>query len=398
MNKNNNILDFPGTAPNQKTGRFLIPDKLTEARLALGFTQTDLSKSVGVSRQAISAYELGNKKPEPEVMRKISDSLKQPIAFFVKQSDGSFGKFSPNFFRKIGADTKKRNLACEVYSKWFADTVFAFDSLANFPKVDIPQFEPNDIQSNTYNSDEIENIAETVRKYFGLGLGPISNVLRLVEAKGVIACRLRMENKKIEAFSYWSGDRPFIFLASYKNSAVRSRFDVAHELGHLCMHRWVGREEIEDKERLKQIESEANRFAGSFLLPRKSFPNEVYSTRAESFIDLKVRWKVAIQAMVYRCKDLGIFDDRQITNIYKQISYKKWRTIEPLDQGSRAIEMEHPMLLGKVAELIFQSGKYEKSEFLADVALSRPILEQLIGTSFDEVEDLPSTNFQPTLK
>ena len=35
--------------------------------------------------------------------------------------------------------------------------------------------------------------------------------------------------------------------------------------------------------------------------------------------------------MVYRCKDLGIFDEQQITNLYKQISYKKWHKKEPLD-------------------------------------------------------------------
>lgn len=100
-------------------------------------------------------------------------------------------------------------------------------------------------------------------------------------------------------------------------------------MAHLCLHRWVGSEEIDDPLRLKEIEREADRFAGAFLLPGKSFPNEVYSARAESFIDLKARWKVSIQAMVYRAKDLGLFDDRQVTNIYKQISFKKWRTTEP---------------------------------------------------------------------
>ena len=41
--------------------------------------------------------------------------------------------------------------------------------------------------------------------------------------------------------------------------------------------------------------------------------------------------KVSMQAMVFRCKTLGIFDEQQITNLNKQISYKKWRTREPMD-------------------------------------------------------------------
>ena len=164
------------------------------------------------------------------------------------------------------------------------------------------------------------------------------------------------------------------------------------------MHRWVGAEEIEDNVRLKRIEAEANRFAGAFLLPRKSFPNEVYSPRAESFIDLKSRWKVAIQAMIYRCKDLGLFDDRQVTNLYKQISYKKWKTVEPLDVGKNAIEFEQPLLLRRIAELVFESGRYKVDEFKNDLALSDSVLEQLIGIPIADKKPSNAVDFTPTLK
>ena len=398
MTKNNNVVTFPSAAHESRVGRLLVPDALTEARQAARLTQTELANRVGVSRQAISAYEQGGKSPEPEVMRKISDALDQPVSFFTKTERPSFGKCSANFFRKVGADTKRRNQACNVFSRWLASASFSFDAIANFPNVDIPEFEPADSFSSSYTDDEIEDIAEKVRQHFGLGLGPISNVLRLMEAKGVITCRFQIPDENIEAFSYWSGERPFVFLASDKKSAVRARFDAAHELGHLCLHRWVGAEEIEDKDRLKRIEAEANRFAGAFLLPRKSFPNEVYSPMAEAFIDLKARWKVAIQAMVYRCKDLGIFDERQVTNLYKQISYKEWRTVEPLDAGPNAIQFEQPLLLRRVAQLVFESGRYKADELKSDLALSDSILEQLIGLPFSSEGSAPPTNFTPTLK
>lgn len=41
---------------------------------------------------------------------------------------------------------------------------------------------------------------------------------------------------EIDAFSLWRDDRPYIFLNTSK-SAERSRFDAAHELGHLVLHR-----------------------------------------------------------------------------------------------------------------------------------------------------------------
>lgn len=399
MAKNNeNILQFPLTAHQSQTGRFLIPARLTEARLAARLTQTELAARVGVSRQAISSYELGDKAPEPPILRKISDELGQPVNFFTKAEHSTFGRHSTNFFRKKGADTKRRNQACEVYSTWFASSVYAFDHIANFPAVDLPSFEPESSESYGYSDEEIEQHAEDVRRHFGLGLGPISNVIRLLETKGISVCRLEIPKENIEAFSYWSGDRPFIFLASDKNSAVRRRFDAAHELAHLCLHRWVGEEELEDPKRLKQIESEADHFAGAFLLPRQSFPNEIYTPRVEAFIDLKARWKVAIQAMIYRCKDLGLFDERQIVNMYKQISYKKWRTNEPLDSGPRAIPMEEPLLLRRVAELVFESGRYGVDKLKADLALSDDTLEQFFGMPPGSLRSEQPENWEPTLK
>lgn len=391
----NNIFQFPGAAHVEETGRLLIPARLTEARLAARLTQTELARRVGVTRQMISNYELGKNNPTPDVMRKIAHELEQPIAYFTKEKRPTFGIRSANFFRKTGADTQRRNNACEVYSEWFSSTAFALDKIANYPKVDFPQFEP---EGERYTDEEIELYAEQVRKHFGLGLGPISNVVRLLESKGILVCRYTIPDENIEAFSYWSGARPFIFLASEKGSAARARFDASHELGHLCLHKWVGQEEIADPVRLKVIESEADRFAGAFLLPRKQFPNEVYSPRAESFKDLKARWKVSIQAMVYRCKDLSLFDDRQITNIYKQIYYKKWKTNEPLDKGPGALPLEEPLLLKRVAELVFESGRYRIDEMKADLALSDEVLERFTGVSFAATGTDGLVDFRPTLK
>ncbi len=395
----NNIVHFPNAAQGSASGRLLIPQRLTEARQVALLTQTELANRIGVSRQAVSAYERGTKFPVPNTMGKMADALGQPVAFFTRSERWTFGEHSANFFRKIGPDTKRRNRACEVLADWFSSVAYAFNEIANFPPIDIPQFEPHDSTSSAYTEEEIEGMAEETRKHFGLGLGPISNVLRLIESKGVITCRFRMTGEKVEAFSYWAGDRPFVFLASDKESAARARFDAAHELGHLCLHRWVGREEIEDKDRLKQIEAEADHFAGAFLLPRKSFPNEVYAPKAEAFVDLKARWKVSIQAMVYRCKNLGLFDEQQITNVYKQISYKRWRTVEPLDKGQRALPFEEPMLLRRVAELVFESGRYRVDEFKSDIALSDETLEQLIGISFATNDEIyPTPDFEPRIK
>lgn len=390
-----NVIGFP-TAREVASERRLIPERLVEARLAKRFNQTELANLVGVKRQSISAYERGTKKPEPKIMSAISYHLDQPIGFFTRGDLPTFGSESALFYRKVGQDSNRRNQACAVYSKWLGELAFIFDPLVNYPKPDIPYFEP-DAQNGRYTDDEIENMAEAVREHFGLGLGPISNVVRLLESRGVIICRAQVKGENIEAFSFWQGDRPFVFLASDKESAARSRFDAAHELGHLCAHQWVEKEDIEDPVSLKAIENEANRFASAFLLPRKSFPNEIYSPRLLAFVDLKRRWKVSIQAMIYRCKDLGIFDERQVTNLYKEISRKKWRTKEPLD-GTDGLPIEQPLLLRKVAELVIEAGHLPTDELKSTLGYSAEWIGLLTGIPKEAFDTNTAVILSPTLK
>ena len=205
----------------------------------------------------------------------------------------------------------------------------------------------------------------------GLATARSQNVVALLENNGVITCRYEIAGERIDAFSFWNGDRPFLFLASDKDAACRSRFDVAHELGHLVLHRWVGQDELEDPKVLKEvIEPEANRFAGAFLAPAQSFPAEVYTTRLDAFVALKRRWRLAVQAMVYRCKDLGVFDEYQVTNLYKQISARRWRTREPLDDTDE-IPLEQPRMLNRAANLVFEGGA-RKTEDICPSAWDKP--------------------------
>jgi Zn-dependent peptidase ImmA (M78 family)/DNA-binding XRE family transcriptional regulator len=396
MTSNNNVLSFPGAARGTSAGRRLIPGRLRDARLAKRLNQAELGAAIGKTRQAVSAYEMGEKAPEATTLAAIAATLEQPIAYFTAPDRDGFGPFGPRFFRASGPETKRRNLMCDAYAGWEVQIARYLADLVNYPPVILPCVTPADA-GGAYSEEEIEEAADECRKVWGLGYGPLSNVLALVEGKGVIAARLRLEGERIEAFSYWNGLRPFIFLASEKESAARARFDVAHEIGHLVLHRGVGQEDIEEPKALKRIETEANRFAGALLLPRQSFPNEVFTTRLDAFVGLKARWKVAIQAMIYRCKNLGIFDEYQITNLYKQISARKWRTKEPLDDPS-SYPLEQPCLLKRAVEMIFSAGRKKPEDLWVDLALAPRVIETLCNLDEGSLSTAEPTLLEPTLK
>ena len=162
-----------------------------------------------------------------------------------------------------------------------------------------------------------------------------------------------------------------IILASDKDVCVRARFDAAHELGHLILHRGFGEEELETKESLEQIESEANRFASAFLMPADSDAQEVFTLRLAGFVHLKERWKVSVAAQIYRCLDLGLISDDQALNLRKQISKQRWNKREPLDDK---IKPEEPTLLRKSFELIVSSRVATASEIATKARLNVQLL------------------------
>ncbi|ESZ26923.1 XRE family transcriptional regulator [Mesorhizobium sp. L2C084A000] len=391
----NKVLQFPSAVRASGAGRLLIPSKLRDARKVARLSQGDLGDRVGITRQSISAYERGDKLPEPATFQKIADVLGQPVAYFTNPDGPLFGNSTTRFYRKSGPETLRRNEACAVLGDWFVQTARYIDDFVNYPAVVLPECEP--ANAGTYSMDEIDDIALSLRRSWGLGAGPLSNVLALLESKGIVICRYEMEGENVEAFSFWNGNRPFVFMASEKEAGVRLRYDLAHELGHLVLHRWVEQSEIEDKARLKVIEAEANRFAGAFLLPKTSFPNEIYTTRLDAFVPLKERWKVSIQAMVYRCHDLEIIDSDQALNLYKQISFRKWRKKEPLDDPRR-IPLEQPRLLRRAVELILDSKRKRQDDIVNELRLSPEWIETFCNLPRGMLQTEISSEFEPTLK
>ncbi|HVC52075.1 MAG TPA: XRE family transcriptional regulator [Stellaceae bacterium] len=353
----------------------LLPARLREARESKELSMSDLGDAIGLTRQAISFYESGEREPDPEMLMKIIGVLEQPISFFTTDRPRSFGRRGTTFFRSFKSKTKRTNRRCEVLSDWFAQTASFLDEFVNFPAVDLSEIAPPK-QGQYYSDDEIEAAAAAVRRHWGLGDGPIADVVGLMESRGVIVARSDFGTDTVSAFSFWEGGRPFIFLGADKESAARSRFDAAHELAHLCLHRGVETQELELD--LDQVENEADRFASAFLLPAPTYSLEIFSTRLGAFVELKRRWKVSIAAQIFRCLDLSILSEMQALNLRKQLSAHHWRKHEPLDD---VLPIEKPRVMEKALWLLLDHNVRTVSDILDGIRLSRPTIEALLATT-----------------
>ncbi|GEO26692.1 transcriptional regulator [Alicyclobacillus acidoterrestris] len=357
---------------NRLKGASLVPLRLKQARQARGITASELAELVGVSRQMINRYESGASLPSPEVCFRLAQELNVPIGFFSKPVDET-DSAGAVFYRKAAATTDRVQRMVEERVRWIWNITSYIEKFVDLPKKDLPDFGNIERPDEGWNYDVIEELAAKTRRAWGLGDGPIGNLVMLLEQHGVIIGRLPEMSQHVDACSWVTKSHPFMLLESSK-TAVRERFDLAHELGHLVLHTGIDPEIVLDKQTHKRIEDEAHRFASAFLLPKDTFSMEVVLPSLAQLQILKSRWKVSISAMVYRIRDLELIDQMSFQRLYKQISGRGWNRQEPLDDS---LEKEQPSLLRESFELLIEHQIKTPEGILNDLELPQADVESL---------------------
>ena len=257
------------------------------------------------------SYELEARTPKPETVARLAEALDFPKAFFYgpcldePPRDGvSFRAHSRLSISQIDQALGAGALALSL-SDWIADR---FD----IPDPDIPD----------YLGIDPEAAVEGIRSEWRLGESSISNVIHLLEAHGVRVFSLAEESQRLDAFSFWRGDIPYVFLNCMK-SAERTRMDAAHELGHLVLH-------ARGKAAGREAENQASAFASAFLMPRGSvLANAPRSGTLQQLIQAKRYWNVSVSALVYRMHKVGLLTDWRYRMLFIEMGREGYRTAEP---------------------------------------------------------------------
>lgn len=350
-------------------------ERLTRAREARGITQTSLAAMIGISSAAISQYEKGQRSPSSDMLTKIATWLNFPMHYFLQEADQRVS--NPIFFRSMSSATKIARLSAKRRFEWLLDIVRYFRGFVRLPPVNFQCF-TYDFPSIT--RDEIETAANLTREHWGLGPGPISNVTWLLENNGAIVVRQALCAKTLDAFSSWSNDdtpTPYVILGAEKMCAVRSRFDAAHELGHMVLHRNIDERRLRDSVCFKEAERQANYFASAFLLPEDNFAQEVdFAPNLEMLVALKSKWRVSIAAMVKRLRNLRLISAEREHRLFINIGRRRWRTEEPLDDQ---LEIEEPRLLQKMLEILISKNMINEQSLTIDIGLSIEDIKRTIG-------------------
>lgn len=332
------------------------PKRLSLARERRGYTKTELGRRSRLDLRSITAYEAGEHEPSADAVRSMSNALSFPIEFFhgddlerLEVDGASFRSMS-----KMTAGQRDMALAQGALALSFSKWIEA--------RFDLPDPAVPDLSYE----EEPEAAAESLRTLWGLGQLRIRNMVHLLEAKGVRTFSLGVEAREVDAFSLWKGGVPFVFLNSFK-SAEHSRFDAAHELGHLVLHRHAspnGRE----------AETAADRFAAAFLMPRASMLAEAPRTpTVNALLALKARWAVSLVALARRLHEVRAMRDWHYRSVCIQIAKKGYRTSEPNE-----CPRERSAILPQVLKNLYEEDGLPLASIARELTISVTELEQML--------------------
>lgn len=243
--------------------------------------------------------------------------------------------------------------------------VQVLDSYLELPALNFPEIVARSLA-------EIEEAAEAAREHWGLGLAsPIVSMMRVVENAGAVVTYFGDLSERVDAFSM-DRRRPVIVRSSLKESLCRQRFDLAHECGHLIMHRGLQTGD-------RTTEEQAHRFASAFLLPRTAMVREYPRRRRldwHALFEMKLRWKVSVRALIRRGYDLGLLDAVQYRTANIHMVKSGQAKTERYDDE---LPVEQPELLASALEAMTLAHFRSTRQLADEVGLSDEMFEWILG-------------------
>lgn len=301
-------------------------ERVELARLARGMSQRHLAGEIGVSAAAISKIERNEMSATAETAASIARSTKFPPDFFRRPIE----PLPPPLYRKRTSASKKLMRRTEAMASVYVE---AQTNILRSAGVCVPCTIPH------WSGVDPEKAAGMTREHLGLEpAAPILHMAATLENAGVVLIQLRTLLERFDGFSTWSASGPVVILnRGHEGAGDRERFTMAHELGHLVMHR-------ESPIDLAEAEHQADVFASAFLLPREGVLQDLRLSALTpvAMLRLKEKWRTSAQALFMRAVGLGLANKGAKERFFKEISARGWRKNEPV-----AIPLERPQVLRK---------------------------------------------------
>ncbi|RKU07679.1 hypothetical protein C6501_17305 [Candidatus Poribacteria bacterium] len=286
----------------------MLGERLKRFRIARDMSLVDLETAIDrvVSSATLSKYEKGTLQPSAKTLNRIAVALGIKSAQLWGESPCDI---KPIAFRKRTKLSKKEQERIKaIVAEEVEKRIWLQEQISEQNTLELP------ILGITVKSlDSAEEAAYTLRNMLNLGIDPIENFTDVLEDHGIYIVEINASESfdGISAVARDEHDKVIAAVIAIRSDLPgdRQRLNITHELGHLVL----------DINQNIDPEKAAFRFGAAFLLLAERLRKDVGQNRKrfskKQLFDLKNRYGMSIQAILYRLKYLEI-----ITDTY----YKKW--------------------------------------------------------------------------
>jgi Zn-dependent peptidase ImmA (M78 family)/transcriptional regulator with XRE-family HTH domain len=350
------------------------PARLTQARRLVGLTKSAIAREIQVSAVAVGQWEAGTHPPRPDHVGRLAELLEVPPAFLAAGRPYVRLESSAAHFRSLRSTPAHQRAKAIAFAEQVWELVYALERRVQLPPVDLPGFSVGEVSVELAGSTPAQS-AQALRRHWGLGTTPIPFLIRTMEAHGLIVTLIPFAGSAtatVDAFSTSQLPRPVVVLTPDRaNDVYRHRFTAAHELGHLLLHGDAAPGDVIQ-------EKEADAFAAEFLTPA-----EVIGPELPVRMDLKAlerlgkKWGVAVDSLVYRCREIGTVSDPAYRRAYQRLNQLRRLGLfqpEPVD----GYPGEIPVLISRAFALAEDNG-LTRAALARELTYPLPRLRLLLG-------------------
>ena len=349
----------------------VIGQRLKLARAASGLSLRSLQVAIDslVTAQAIGKYERNEDMPSSGVLSAMARALKVSEDYLLSTDEIVLDGVE---FRKKKIASKREEAFVEGQTLHLLERYLAIEDALGLARVewDRPREAPYSVTALA----DAENAARAVRTYWGLGIDPILNLSELLEERGLKILATDLSDiDGLTASVRRKNDAPIPVIVIKGNTwSERKRFTLAHELGHMVMEAQpnVGAEKA------------ANWFAGAFLMPAEALWREIGKHRTSISLGELVRLKdlfgASLQAITYRCHDLGIIRDAEYKRMFQMFNDQGWRSPPFQEPGARDPSQEQPKRMERLCFRALTENFISESKAAELLGMSVRSLTQLM--------------------
>lgn len=306
----------------------MLGNRIQRARKALGLSLRDLGEQIALSHAAIKKYEDNVVTPSSDVLIKLAKALHVKVEYFFRPERFTL----QNIHYRRHADLPERHLT-EITAKILDQVERRFELENLFPTPPVQPFSIKNLLTTVNHIDEIEELANCVRKQWKLGFDPIPDLIDIFEERGIKVFEIDNEQyPKIDGLFATVNEMPIIVIGDHC-PGDRQRFTLAHELGHLLLDNRLGNG--------LDIENCCNRFAGAFLLPKISLMNILgehrNSLEPRELSLLKKEFGISMASILHRAQDTGIISANTYRQLRSEFNERGWTKREPGEQYPKEI-------------------------------------------------------------